>query len=274
MRIINVSIAVLVVLIAVAVYWYAVRPLPKTSGEIAAPIREPAVIKRDARGIPHIEASSWQDAIFLQGYATAQDRLWQMDGLRRFGAGELAEIFGASALPLDERSRKMRMRAIAESYVQRLTPKDRALLVEYARGVNYFIDTHRDDYSLEFSVPGHAYDPRPWTLTDSMLVGLVMIRDLTDSSKFEFGKGQLLERADQAKVRMLFPAIQGQYVSPGSNAWVVSGAHTARWKTHRGKRSAPGLQHSRRMASRASQGAWTGCLGCGAARFAVRNHWA
>ncbi len=226
-RIINVSIAVLVVLIAVAVYWYAVRPLPKTSGEIAAPIAQPAVIKRDARGVPHIEASSWQDAIFLQGYATAQDRLWQMDGLRRFGAGELAEVFGPGALPLDERSRKMRMRKIAETYVQRLAPQDRALLVEYARGVNYFIDTHRDDYSLEFSLPGHAYDPRPWTLTDSMLVGLVMIRDLTDSSKFEFDKGKLLQIADQKKVRTLFPAIQGQYASPGSNAWAVSGAHSA-----------------------------------------------
>ncbi len=230
LRIINVSIAVLIVLIAVAVYWYAVRPLPKTSGDMAAPIRQSAVIKRDARGVPHIEASSWQDAIFLQGYATAQDRLWQMDGLRRFGAGELAEVFGSTAVPLDERSRKMRMRAIAESYVQRLGSQDRALLVEYARGVNYFIDTHRDDYSLEFSLPGHTYDPRPWTLTDSMLVGLVMIRDLTDSSKFEFDKGKLLETADQTKVRTLFPAIQGQYVSPGSNAWAVSGAHTVHGK--------------------------------------------
>ncbi len=226
-RIINVSIAVLVVLIAIAMYWYAVRPLPKTSGEIAAPIRADAVISRDALGIPHIEASSWQDAVFLQGYATAQDRLWQMDTLRRLGAGELAEVFGSPALKTDERSRRMRMGAIAETYVARLRPQDRALFVEYARGVNYFIDTHRGDYSLEFSLPGHAYDPRPWTLTDSMLVGLVMTRDLTDSSEFEHDKGILLQIADPVKVRTLFPAVQGQYVSPGSNAWAVSGAHTA-----------------------------------------------
>lgn len=227
-RVINVSIAVLVVFIAVAVYWYAVRPLPRTSGEIAAPIARPAEIKRDARGVPHIEASSWQDAIFLQGYVTAQDRLWQMDGLRRFGAGELAEVFGPGAVTVDERSRKMRMRAIAEADVERLTAEDRAVLVAYARGVNYFIDTHRGDYSLEFSLPGHAYDPRPWTLTDSMLVGLVMFRDLTDKSKFTFDKGQLLTNgADPAKIRVLFPAVQGQYVSPGSNAWAVSGAHAA-----------------------------------------------
>jgi penicillin amidase len=227
-RVINVSIAVLIVLIAVAVYWYAVRPLPKTSGEIAAPIGAPATIARDTHGVPHIQASSWQDAIFLQGYATAQDRLWQMDTLRRFGAGELAEVFGPSAVSVDERSRRMRMRSIAEFAVANLTPETRAVMVEYARGVNYFIDTHRGDYSLEFSLPGHQYDPRSWSLTDSILVGLVMYRDLTDKSKFKFDKGTLMAAAkDPAKVRQLFPPLEGAYVSPGSNAWAVSGAHTA-----------------------------------------------
>jgi len=57
--------------------------------------------------------------------------------------------------------------------------------------VNYFIDTQRGAYSLEFSLPGHVYDPRPWSVADSVLVGLAMFRDLTDSSKFEFAKGRL-----------------------------------------------------------------------------------
>jgi len=227
-RIINASIAVLIALIVVAVYWLAIRPLPKTDGEISAPVSAPATIKRDARGVPHIEAASWRDAIFLQGYVTAQDRLWQMDSLRRFAAGDLAEVFGASALPADERARAMRMRALADADVQRLTAEDRTVLVEYARGVNYFIDSHRGDYALEFSLPGHAYSPRSWTLTDCMLIGLVMFRDLTDSMKFEFDKGRLLASgADPVKVRTLFPAVQGQNVSPGSNAWAVSGAHSA-----------------------------------------------
>lgn len=228
LRVINASIAVLIVLIAVAVYWYAIRPLPRTSGEIAAPVGAPASIERDARGVPHIRASSWQDAIFLQGYATAQDRLWQMDVLRRFGAGELAEVFGPAALSVDERSRRMRMRSIAAFAVSKLTPEARELMVEYARGVNYFIDTHRGDYSLEFALPGHAYDPRDWSLTDSLLVGLVMYRDLTDKSKFKFDKGALMAQSkDPAKVKLLFPPMEGQYVSPGSNAWAVSGARAA-----------------------------------------------
>ncbi len=226
-RVVNVSIAALALLIVLAVYWYAIRPLPKTSGEITAPIGAPAIVKRDARGVAHIEATSWQDAIFLQGYVTAQDRLWQMDGLRRYSAGELAEVFGPAMLPADERSRRMRIKAIAEADAQRLNAEDRTLLFEYARGVNWFIETHRGDYSLEFSLPGRAYDPRLWTVTDSILVGLAMFRDLTDLSKFEFAKGRLIAEADPARVRLLFPPVAGEFVSVGSNAWVVSGAHTA-----------------------------------------------
>src|SRR5690348_16215943 len=119
----------------------------------------------------------------------------------------------------------MRMRAVAEQEASQLRPRERAVMVEYARGVNYFINTQRGDYPLEFSLPGHAYDPRPWTLGDSLLVGLVMFRDLTDTAEFEFEKGALFAAStDRAKARLLFPALQGGYVSPGSNAWSVSGA--------------------------------------------------
>ncbi|MBV8570424.1 MAG: penicillin acylase family protein [Acidobacteriaceae bacterium] len=228
LRAINLSIAAVALLLGVAVYWYAIRPLPKTSGEISAPIGGPATIQRDARGIPHITASSWQDALFLQGFVAAQDRLWQMDGLRRFGAGELADVFGPNALSADEQARRMRMRATADADVQHLRPEERAQLVAYAKGVNFFIDTHRGDYQLEFSLPGHSYDPRPWTISDSILVGLVMFRDLTDSSHYEMVKGSLFaEGADPAKIYTLFPASAGAYVNPGSNAWAVSGAHAA-----------------------------------------------
>ena len=227
-RLINVSIAVVLLLVLAAVYWLAVRPLPKVSGEIAAPVSAAATVLRDARGVPHIEAGSWQDAIFLQGYVTAQDRLWQMDTLRRFGGGTLSEVFGPAPLAADRLSRSMRMQAIADASVARLPDDQRAVLAEYARGINFFIDTHRGDYSLEFSMPGHSYTPRAWTLADSVLVSLVMFRDLTNSMDFEFAKGTLFAlHADPAKMNVLFPASQGQYLQPGSNSWAVSGAYTA-----------------------------------------------
>jgi len=231
LRIVNISVAIVAILFAAFVYWLAIRPLPKTSGEISAPVSATATIQRDARGVPHIEAASWQDAIFLQGYATAQDRLWQMDVLRRYASGELAEIGGPVALPLDQHARLLRTQAIAEADVARLTADEREIMVQYARGVNYYIDTHRGNYPLEFSIPFHSYDPRPWTLNDSILVGLLMFRDLTDSLTADTNRGALLNMgADKTKFHLLFPATEGAEVSPGSNAWAVSGAHTASGK--------------------------------------------
>src|SRR5690349_17482782 len=151
-----------------------------------------------------------------------------MDTLRRFGGGTLSEVFGPAPLAADRLSRSMRMQAIADASVARLPDDQRAVLAEYARGINFFIDTHRGDYSLEFSLPGHSYTPRPWTLADSVLVSLVMFRDLTNSMDFEFAKGTLFAlHADPAKMSVLFPASQGQYLRPGSNSWAVSGAYTA-----------------------------------------------
>jgi penicillin amidase len=227
LRIFNVSIGVLLLAAAIAVYWYAFRPLPKTSGSIVAPIHAPATVRRDARGVPHIKARSWQDAVFLQGFVTAQDRLWQMDALRRFGAGELAEVFGPAAIIADQQTRSLRMRALAEADMKSLRPVDREVLLEYARGVNFYIETHRGNYPVEFSLPGHAYDPRPWRLTDSLIAGLVMFEDLTNSSGFDLSKTLLLiQNPNLPRLRLLFPPVQGQAINPGSNAWAVSGAHS------------------------------------------------
>jgi penicillin G amidase len=227
-RIFNILAAVFIVGVLAIVYWLAIRPIPRTTGTLDAPILAAGTIRRDERGVPHIEAGSQQDLFFLQGYATAQDRLWQMDVLRRFGAGEVAEIFGSAALPTDEQSRRFRMRALAEANAARLSPENRAAVLEYARGVNFYIDTHRGNLSLEFRLPGHDYEPKPWTAVDSMLIGLVMYRDLTGDFQMDVEKGYFFEQArDGAKARVLFPAVQGGRLNPGSNAWAVSGAHTA-----------------------------------------------
>jgi len=81
----------LLLLSLIGAYWVAYRPLAQTSGQISAPVSARASIARDALGIPHITARELGRAIFLQGYATAQDRLWQMDALRRLAAGELSK---------------------------------------------------------------------------------------------------------------------------------------------------------------------------------------
>ncbi len=211
-----------------AAYWVAYRPLAQTSGQISAPISAAASIARDALGIPHIAAANWEDAIFLQGYATAQDRLWQMDALRRLAAGELSEVVGTSTLELDREARRLRMRRMAEEHVRTLPSADRALLAAYARGVNYFIETHRGKLPLEFTML--RYDPRPWTISDSILCALQMYRNLTTTWREELQKQSMLAAGNAAKVNFLFPSRMGIEIQPGSNAWAISGKHTASGK--------------------------------------------
>src|SRR3954470_19791491 len=91
------SVLLLCVLISMAwFYWGAHSSLPQLDGTLkVVGLKAPVAVLRDAQGMPHIRASSMEDAIFAQGYVTAQDRLWQMDVTRRFATGELSEILGA-----------------------------------------------------------------------------------------------------------------------------------------------------------------------------------
>lgn len=221
-------IAVFVCSLAGATYWLGIRPLPETSGRVLAPISVQAKISRDARGVPHIQAASIEDALFLEGYAMAQDRLWQMDALRRRAAGELSEIVGKAALTLDMESRRLGLAHIAEMQEANLSAEDRAVMQAFAGGVNFFIETHRGKLPLEFTLLRYA--PKPWRARDSMLAGMEMYRTLTTSWPRELAKEKMLEHGDRAKVALLFPARTGMDRQPGSNAWVISGAHTASGK--------------------------------------------
>src|SRR5580704_7199089 len=108
-RYVNFAIGAAALICAGAVFWFEYRPQPQTSGTIPAPVAQRVTIARDALGVPHITAASEDDAYFGQGYAVAQDRLFQMDGLRRLAAGDLSEIVGPGTLELDRDSRRLRM---------------------------------------------------------------------------------------------------------------------------------------------------------------------
>jgi penicillin amidase len=228
LRAVNLSIAFLAVALLAAVYWFAWRPLPETSGQIAAPVSAKATIARDALGVPHIDGATWEDAIFLQGYATAQDRMWQMDALRRLAGGELSEVVGKAAIESDEEARRLRLGQIADDANRTMPEADRAVLVAYARGVNYYLETHRGKLPLEFTLLN--YDPRPWRPRDSILAGLQMFRTLTTSWREEIQKLHMRERGDPEKTDFLFPAQTGFDPQPGSNAWAVSGERSVTGK--------------------------------------------
>jgi penicillin amidase len=220
--------AAAILFFCIFVYWVAVRPLAVTSGEVRLPGAPTATAGRDRLGIPHIEAASLEDALWVQGYVTAQDRLWQMDLLRRISGGELAEILGPAMLPTDRESRTFGFHRIAQAAVGQLPAEDRAALESYRRGVNAFLESHRSNLPLEFQIL--RYQPRPWEVSDSLRIALHMFRVLTSTWRDEILRRSLLERATPGQVNALLPVRTGREVSPGSNAWVVSGAHTASGK--------------------------------------------
>jgi penicillin amidase len=227
-KILNLVILAVIATVAAGVYWFAWRPLAKVSGSIEAPVAANASVVYDRLGVPHIHATSLDDALFVQGYVTAQDRMFQMDLLRRLTAGELSEVFGPLALETDRESRRLRLRRIAELAYTTLPAADRAAFAAYTRGVNQYLATHRNSLPIEFTLAG--YQPRPWSVVDSLLVCLNMFRTLTTTFRDELLKFAMMADGDPALVRELFPVRTGSEAQPGSNAWVIAGSRTASGK--------------------------------------------
>jgi penicillin amidase len=153
--------------------------LPVLDGDVhVAGLSAPVTVRRDAHGVPHIEAATQDDLLVAQGYVTAQDRLWQMDAYRRNSNGELAEIMGPSLVEHDKAQRVLLIRTTAQRIYANLPAADRARLDEYARGVNLFIAQCESSGSLpaEFRLLG--YRPQPWSGVDSVSVGLMMVQML------------------------------------------------------------------------------------------------
>ncbi len=173
--------AVLVILAGIAAYAYYVAraALPQLDGRIQVSGLSGAgsvTVTRDDHGVPTIEAATLDDLFFAQGYVTAQDRLWQMDVMRRFGSGELSEILGADTLKLDRQQRILGLRAAAKKSLQLASDRDRRFYDAYARGVNAFIATHGDRLPIEFRILRYA--PKPWLAEDSVVIANQMVKDL------------------------------------------------------------------------------------------------
>ncbi len=158
-------------------YYVAHSALPQLDGQLQiSGLAARVTVTRDGHGVPTIEAASLEDLFFAQGYVTAQDRLWQMDVMRRYGGGELSEILGEDLLKLDREQKILGLRAAAKKAVELLSPRDRAFYEAYARGVNAYIGTRGDRLPIEFRILHYA--PKPWLPEDSAVVANSMVKDL------------------------------------------------------------------------------------------------
>jgi penicillin amidase len=174
------AVALLVVCLAGGAWLLTVTrsALPDLDGALpVSGVSAPVSVSRDSHGVPTVEAATLNDLFFAQGYITAQDRLFQMDLMRRAAAGELSEIVGEVALKHDRQQRILGIRATAEKGLQQATTEDREQFGAYARGVNAFIDSHRDRLPLEFRAL--HYSPLPWTEKDSLMIAYQMVETLS-----------------------------------------------------------------------------------------------
>jgi penicillin G amidase len=150
---------------------------PAGAATVSVPgLSGPVRIVRTTEGIPHISAPTERDAWFGQGWVHAQDRLFQMDYLRRVGSGTVAELLGPDALPSDVQLRTLGLRRAAERTWEVATPLLRSALTAYTAGVNASIARHPlppEYQALELT------SVAPWTPVDSIVVGKLVAFQLS-----------------------------------------------------------------------------------------------
>ena len=153
---------------AIAVYMGVGRG-PQVDGELALPgLKDKVRVLRDDHGIPYIFAANTPDLIRAQGFVTAQDRIFQMEGYRALATGRLAEAIGEAGLTNDRQIRLMGLTRNAARHTKLLSPAARDFLTWYAEGMNAYITGHAGDLPVELKLAG--FTARPWTLEDMVTV--------------------------------------------------------------------------------------------------------
>ena len=202
----------LLALVAAAVgwgWWQLRGSLPQLDGpHTLAGLGAAVKVERDALGVPTITGASRVDVARALGFLHAQDRFFQMDLLRRRGAGELSELFGPAAVEFDKSARLHGFRRIAGQVLAQATPDERARVRAYTEGVNAglaALATIPWEY-LVLRTP-----PQSWREEDSVLCVYAMWFDLQDfTGSFELNRDALRRSAGMAAV---------EFLAPRGNSW-------------------------------------------------------
>jgi penicillin G amidase len=202
-RVLLVVIITLLIALAGYIFYVARAGIPKTSGTISADVSSEVEIYRDDYGTPHIIATTMEDLFFGQGYAQAQDRLWQMDMNRRGVAGKLSEILGEDMIETDLFTLTVGFYRAAEKNYELMGPEIRKLFDAYCAGVNAYIEDNHSKLSPEFTLIG--YKPEPWTTLDSLAIGVYMSWYLGGNMQSELFNSALIQKVGIDLAMEIFP---------------------------------------------------------------------
>ncbi len=216
-----VAILLAALLAAGAFVWFrsaAQAAMPMLDGTVVVKgLSAPVSVLRDGHGVPSIAAQTLDDLFFAQGYVTAQDRLWQMDMMRRYAAGELSAALGADYVKLDREQRLLGLREVARRSLAQVSAEERTQLDDYARGVNAYIAEHQYGLPLEMRVL--RYFPRAWTPEDSLLAGAAMAEMLNHGTYLDdVNHAKILARLGPELTSDLYVESSPRDIVPGHDA--------------------------------------------------------
>lgn len=203
------AVPVLLVAVAGGAWGFLRASLPQLDGERGvAGLAAPVTVERDSLGVVQITAENRADAARALGFVHAQERFFQMDLLRRAGAGELAALLGGDLVSADSVLRPHRFRARARDVLARLPASDRQILDAYVAGVNAGLGA-LGARPFEYAVL--RAEPEPWRSEDTFLVGYAMFIDLQRGSL----DNELETRAEQTGL----PPALARFLDPPGDNW-------------------------------------------------------
>lgn len=214
LRKITIVIAFLIPIIAISGYFFlhhlSHKAVPDYNQDINLKnLSEEVIVYRDSLAIPHIIAQNDEDLYRAVGYVMAQDRLWQMDLLRRVTTGRLSEIFGENLIETDLLLRSLRILEKSRLILSKTGPEIVKALEAFSDGVNQYIEQNEKSLPLEFSVLG--YKPEKWEPAYSLNIIGYMAWDLAGSTySSEVIIYKLLEKFGQEKTQDLLPRFAGR----------------------------------------------------------------
>lgn len=226
------------------------------SSTIKEGVSAEVTIQRDEHGIPHIFAENDRDLFFAYGWAMAEDRLFQLDWLRRKGHGRLSEIIGQDGLESDTVARTVGLNRIAHVEWERLPPETKLVVESFSSGINAHIEHCRENLPIEFDLL--RYQPEPWSPVDCLVIegefrwyltGRFPVICMPEIAKRKLGEGALYDEyllAEMDDESILHPgdfqprsasehglplesigqSMADPDASTGSNNWVISGSRT------------------------------------------------
>lgn len=255
-----IGLTTLVLLIAVTLFFYMRSLRPQLSGNLALQgLQKNVEVLFDTYGVPHIYAQTMEDAYFALGYVHAQDRLFQMEMLRRAAAGRLAEILGEDLLPVDKFFRTLGLNHFAKEHAAKFLRGDTAdyqrAAHAYQRGVNQYIKAGKTP--IEFTImgiPKTEFTPEDIYLAvgfmsfgfaegfhaDPVLEKIksawgenylapLAVQTPPDAVQIKNFNGQVIQKSGDKLIASIHQAIEKIPVPlwQGSNGWVVSAEKSA-----------------------------------------------